>query len=64
MSNQTTQNNEDNREENKKTNLISDIRSIWSGWQYGNITFEDEDEVNVEEIQELLDDSDEGLLKD
>ena len=31
MNNQTTQNNEDNREENKKTNLISDIRSIWSG---------------------------------
>jgi hypothetical protein len=27
------------------------------GWQYGNITFEDEVEVNVEEIRGFLDDS-------
>lgn len=31
MSNQTIQNNEDNREENNKKNLIQEIRSTWSG---------------------------------
>lgn len=36
---------------------------IWSGWQYGNITFEDETEINVDEIRELLDDSDDELSK-
>ena len=37
---------------------------IWSGWQYGNITFENDTEINVDEIRELLDDDgDEELPK-
>jgi hypothetical protein len=30
------------------------IKFIWSGLQYGNVTFEDGLEVNIEEIRKLF----------
>ena len=40
-------------------NLENEIHFSWSGWQSGNITFDDDLEVDVEEIRELLDDHEE-----
>jgi hypothetical protein len=36
MNNQTTENNQDNRDETKKTNLENKIRSSWLGWRDSN----------------------------
>ena len=36
MNNQTTNNDQNNRGENKKTNLENELRSSWLGWRDSN----------------------------
>jgi hypothetical protein len=55
MNDQTNQKDPANRYDEGLSKLEKQLRSIWQGWQFRKQTFEDDVEVNVEEIRQLLD---------
>ena len=57
---QTFENDENNSGQIKRKNLKNEIRSTWLELGYGNITFTDELDFDVAELDIVYEDSDEG----
>ena len=57
---QTFENDENNRGQIKRKNITNEIRSTWLELGYGNITFTDELDFDVAELDIVYEDSDEG----